>query len=95
LTGNATISGTNTGDVTLAGENYLSIASQVITANAVNLSNTNVTGTLAAARFGALTGDVTNSAGSYATTIAADAVALTTDTTGNYVANHSRQWSDW
>jgi hypothetical protein len=85
LTGNATISGTNTGDVTLAGENYLSIAGQVITANAVNLSNTNVTGTLAAARFGALTGDVTNSAGSYATTIAADAVALTTDTTGNYV----------
>src|SRR6185369_14508945 len=36
----------------------------------------NVTGTLAAARFGALTGDVTNSAGSIATTIANDAVTF-------------------
>ena len=60
--------------VTLAGESYLSLAGQVITANPVNVSGTNVTGTLAAARFGALTGDVTNSAGSYATTIANDAV---------------------
>lgn len=68
------LSGTNSGDVTLSGENYLSLSSQAITANAVNLSNTNVTGTLAAARFGALTGDVTNSAGSYATTIASNAV---------------------
>jgi hypothetical protein len=32
--------------VTLSGENYLSIAGQVVTANAVNLANTNVTGTL-------------------------------------------------
>lgn len=64
------ITGTNSGDVTLAGENYLSIAGQVITANAVNLSGTNVTGTLAAARFGALTGDVTSAGSSYATTLA-------------------------
>jgi hypothetical protein len=64
------LTGTNSGDVTLAGQNYITIASQVITAAAVNLSGTHVTGTLAAARFGALTGDVTNSAGSYATTIA-------------------------
>lgn len=70
------LTGTNSGDVTLAGESYLSIASQVITANAVNLSGTNVTGTLAAARFPALTGDVTNSAGSLATTIANDAVTF-------------------
>lgn len=40
------LSGTNTGDVTLAGENYLSIAGQVITANAVNLAGSNVTSTL-------------------------------------------------
>lgn len=40
------VTGTNTGDVTLAGENYLSIAGQVITANAVHLASTNVTGTL-------------------------------------------------
>lgn len=50
ITGAPTISGTNTGDVTLAGQNYLTIAGQVITANAVNLSGTHVTGTLAAAR---------------------------------------------
>lgn len=68
------LAGTNSGDVTLAGENYLSLVSQVLTANAVNLSNTNATGTLAAARFGALTGDVTNSVGSYATTISANAI---------------------
>jgi hypothetical protein len=56
--GYSTNSGTNTGDVTLsgAGQTYLTIAGQVITANAVNLSGTHVTGTLAAARFGALTG---------------------------------------
>ncbi len=38
-------SGTNTGDVTLAGQNYLSLAGQVITANQINLG-THVTGTL-------------------------------------------------
>lgn len=71
---NATVSNTNTGDVTLAGETYITISGQIITAAAVNLSGTNVTGTLAAARFGALTGDVTNSVGSYATTISAGVV---------------------
>jgi len=64
----------NSGDVTLSGETYLSIAGQVITAASVNLSDTHVTGTLAAARFGALTGDVTTAGGSYATTIANNAV---------------------
>lgn len=43
---NSATSGTNTGDVTLAGQNYLTIAGQVITANAVNLSGTHVTGNL-------------------------------------------------
>ncbi len=52
MAGDATISGTNTGDQTIT-----------------------------------LTGDVTGSGtGSFATTVAANAVALTTDTTGNYVA---------
>lgn len=69
------LTGTNSGDVTLSGENYLSLAGQVITANAVNLSGTNATGTLAAGRFPALTGDVTTSAGALATTIAANAVS--------------------
>ena len=75
-TGGGTASGTNTGDVTLAGENYLTISAQVITANAVNLSGTHVTGTLAAGRFPALTGDVTTIAGALASTIAANAVSL-------------------
>lgn len=70
------LSGTNTGDVTLAGENYLSISGQVITANAVDLSGSNATGTLAAGRVGTFTGDVTTAGGSYATTIANDAVTF-------------------
>ena len=68
------LTGTNSGDITVAGQNYLSLSGQVLTANAVNLSGTNVTGTLAAARFPALTGDVTNTVGTLATTISNDAV---------------------
>jgi hypothetical protein len=41
-----TSSGTNSGDITLAGENYLSLTGQAITANAVTLSGSNITGTL-------------------------------------------------
>ncbi len=70
----ADISGTNTGDVALAGENYLTIAGQTVTASAVNLAGSNVTGTLAAARFPVLTGDITNTAGALATTISTSAV---------------------
>lgn len=40
------LSGTNTGDITLSGENYLSLTGQALTANPVNLSNSNVTGNL-------------------------------------------------
>ncbi|MFM6994232.1 MAG: hypothetical protein ACKOWO_03840 [Sediminibacterium sp.] len=69
------ISGTNTGDISLTGEDYLTISGQTVTANAVNLSGTNVTGTLSAARFPALTGDITNTAGALATTISANAVS--------------------
>jgi len=75
--GNATVSGTNTGDVSLAGENYLSRSSQVITANPIDLSGSNVTGTLKVASTTALTGDVTKAAGSLATTIAVGAVSST------------------
>ena len=70
----ADVSGTNTGDVALMGENYISISGQTITANAVNLSGTHVTGTLSASRFPALTGDITNTAGTLATTISNNAV---------------------
>jgi hypothetical protein len=72
--GKSVLSGTNTGDVTLAGENYLSRVNQVITANPVNVSGSNITGILKAASFPALTGDVTTSAGALATTISAGAV---------------------
>lgn len=40
------LANTNSGDVTIAGENYLSLAAQVLTANAVNLATTNVSGLL-------------------------------------------------
>ncbi len=40
------VPGVNTTDVTLTGENYLSLTGQALTANPVNLSGTNVTGTL-------------------------------------------------
>lgn len=69
-----TSSGTNTGDVTLSGQSYLSLAGQALTANAVDLSGTHATGTLAAGRFPALTGDVTTTAGSLATAIGAGKV---------------------
>ena len=71
---NANVSGTNSGDVTKSGENYLTLTNQSFTANAVNLSGTNVTGTLAAARFPALTGDVTTTSGTLTTTISNSAV---------------------
>lgn len=71
-------SGTNTGDVTLSGENYLSLGvGQVITANQIDLTGTNVTGQLKAASFPILTGDVTTAGGSLATTIATNAVTTT------------------
>lgn len=71
------LTGTNSGDVTLAGApNYITIAGQTLTLLQIDLSGSNVTGTLAAARFGVLTGDVTTAGGSYATTIANSAVTL-------------------
>ncbi|MFM6994229.1 MAG: hypothetical protein ACKOWO_03825 [Sediminibacterium sp.] len=73
----ANVAGTNTGDVALNGQDYLSITNQTITAAPVNLSGTNVTGILAAARFPAMTGDITNTAGAVATTISANAVTNT------------------
>jgi hypothetical protein len=50
------LAGNNNGDVTLAGQNYLSIAGQVITANPVDISGTNVTGNLPVTRLNAGTG---------------------------------------
>ncbi len=73
-TGNGTISAApiwgTIGNTDVSGLGTLS------TLNSVDLSGIQATGTLAAARFGALTGDVTNTAGSYATTIANNAVTL-------------------
>lgn len=73
-TGVTTLSGSNNGDVTLTGQNYISISGQQITANAIDLSGANVTGTLAAARMPALTGDITTSAGATATSLATNSV---------------------
>lgn len=65
------LTGTNSGDVTLAGENYLSIAGQVITANAVNLAGTNVTGTLTVNKGGTGTSTFTTNGVLYGNTTSA------------------------
>jgi len=70
------LTGTNSGDVTLAGQNYLSLSGQQITANPIDLTGTNITGLLKAASFPILTGDVTTIGGSLATTISNGAVTL-------------------
>lgn len=71
------ISFLNTGStITITGEDYLSVSGSQITAEPVDLSNSNVTGILDASHFPSLTGDVTTSSGSVATTIANDAVTL-------------------
>lgn len=72
--------------VSITGENYLTIAGQVITMHPVDLTGTNVTGALKAASFPAMTGDVTNTAGSLATTIGAGKVTFAMLATG--------AWSD-
>lgn len=59
------IAGSNTGDVTLAGENYLSLLGQQITANSINLTNTNVTGTLPISRGGTNTSSFTTNGVNY------------------------------
>lgn len=41
----ATVSGTNTGDITKSGENYLTLTGQALTANAIDVSSSNITGT--------------------------------------------------
>lgn len=46
------LSGTNSGDVTLAGETYLSLAGQVLTANQINLASSHVTNTLPSSKGG-------------------------------------------
>lgn len=63
------LTGTNTGDVTLTGENYLSLAGQQIDAEPIDLTGTNVTGQLKGASFPVLTGDVTSPGASLATTL--------------------------
>ena len=72
-------SNSNSGDLSLAAgsQNYLAISGQTLTANAVDLSGGNASGTLAAARFPALSGDVTTTAGSVATTISNGSVTAT------------------
>ncbi len=84
IAGTGTISG-------VTGETYLSVSGENIQAGAVDLSGTHATGTLAAARFPALTGDVTTTAGSLATSLKAVGTAgtyrsVTTDDQGRVTA---------
>lgn len=81
LSAGGAAAGATGGDVVLAGQNYLSLSGQTITANPIDLSGTNATGILAAARFPALTGDVTTTAGSLVATLASTGV-----TPGSYTS---------
>jgi fibronectin-binding autotransporter adhesin len=47
-----TSSGTNTGDVTVSGQNYITISGQALTVGQINLGGTHVTGTLGVANGG-------------------------------------------
>ena len=75
---NVTIASTGGGGSTPTGTGFTHITGGVQdgAAKTVDVSSSDVTGTLAAARFGALTGDVTSAGGSYTTTIANNAVTL-------------------
>lgn len=72
LTGNVTGSGTGSFAATIANA---AVTAAMLATSAVDVSTTVVTGTLAAGRFPALTGNVTTSAGSLTTTIASGAVS--------------------
>lgn len=83
--------GTGGGINALAGENYLTLNGETIQAAAVDLSGTHVTGILGAARFPALTGDVTTVGGSLETTLkrvgTADTyISVTTDEQGRVIS---------
>jgi hypothetical protein len=72
--GKSILSGTNSGDVTLTGLTYITLSGQQLNLGAIPLG-TSVSGTLLAANFPALTGQVTTSAGSLATTITTNTVS--------------------
>lgn len=98
LTGNASITGTNTGDQTTitgnAGSATILQTARTINGTSFNGSANITTASWGTARSISLTGDVTGTVASVdgsanisiTTTIAANSVALGTDTTGNYVA---------
>ncbi|WP_146133091.1 beta strand repeat-containing protein [Arcticibacter pallidicorallinus] len=91
LSANGGIAGENGGDVTLAGESYLTLTNQTLTAGAVDLSGSHAKGILAEGRFPALKGDVTNVAGTLTTTLKSVGTAgtyrsVTTDAQGRVIA---------
>lgn len=86
-----TDSPTGTANITLNG------SSVTLLGASIDLSGPEATGFLADARFGALTGDVTNSSGSATTTIAANAVAGTDISLAGEAASNLMQFNgtDW
>ena len=91
LSASGGIAGDKGGDVTLAGESYLTLTDQKLTAGAVDLSGSHATGILAEGRFPALKGDVTNIAGTLTTSLKSVGTAgtyrsVTTDAQGRVVA---------
>jgi hypothetical protein len=75
-----------------SGFTHITSGAQDVAARAVDVSSADVTGTLAAARMPALTGDVTSSAGAVATTIASGVVSnakLATMATHTFKGNNT------
>lgn len=69
-------------------------ASKFVTSAAINLSGAEVTGTMAAARMPALTGDMTSSVGSVSTTAAATQANIVTLSKSSGVAVHGTNTND-
>lgn len=90
----ATGSGSGSTNLTLAGENYLNLNGQTLTAGPIDLSGTNATGILNSARFPALSGDVTTNAGSTVTTLKnvgtpGTYYSVTTDAKGRVISGNT------
>lgn len=90
----ATGSGSGSTNLTLAGENYLNLNGQTLTAGPIDLSGSNATGILNSARFPALSGDVTTNAGSTVTTLKnvgtpGTYYSVTTDAKGRVISGNT------
>lgn len=81
--------------LTVRGEYYLDYTANVLTANPIDLTGTNVTGILKAGSSPALTGDVTKTGGNFNTVVAkinGATLGTTTATSGNLLIGSGTAW---